>query len=161
MTGTRPASPHVQRRQGPPGGDVAAGAERLAFAAQDRNARLSRLVDRTSRIGKRVDHGLIERVELVAALQRQSRQRAIEYELDERSHCTASMAGRSCSLMGPGWNKFASIAFSCGATRSGNSDCASTSRSRLTPGAISRTVSPADSSRITHRSVTYTISCPC
>src|SRR5271166_6411975 len=41
----RPVAPHLKRRQAAPGGDVAAGAERLALSGQDGGPRLARRVD--------------------------------------------------------------------------------------------------------------------
>ena len=41
MSGARPVAPHFERRQAAPGGDVAAGAKRLALAGEDGDARLA------------------------------------------------------------------------------------------------------------------------
>ena len=52
-----PAPPHSSGASAAPGHDVAAGAERLAFAGQDGDARPRRRVDRVGGVGERVEHG--------------------------------------------------------------------------------------------------------
>ena len=73
MSRARPVAPHFEGRQAAPGGDIAAGAERLALAGEDRDPRFGRRLDGARRVGERVDHRPVKRVQLVGALQREPR----------------------------------------------------------------------------------------
>ena len=105
---------------------------------------------------KRADHGEVERVELVGAPEREPREDG------------PSNARSTCALIAPPPRRRAASrpngfgmkqsgrppARRCSPTFKRKPACASTSRSRSTPGASSTTVTPSRSRRMTHRSVT-------
>ena len=82
----RPVAPHLQRGEPAPGGDVAAGAKGLAFAGEDRNARVARGFDRAGGLTERIDHRAVERVQLFSPFHGQTRKGAFKCELDEWAH---------------------------------------------------------------------------
>ena len=150
----RPVAPHLERRQAAPGCDVATRAKGFALAREDRDAGFGRGLDCARAVKEGIDHWAIECIEFVRALQRQARARTLKAQIDEGAHWSVSRAGRSCRLRGSGRNSAGSILRQSFAMRSGNSAWARMSRSRSIPGAISVTVTPSGSRRITQRSVT-------
>ena len=83
---TRPVTPHLQSGEAAPGGDVAAGAEGVALAGEDRNSRVVRGFDRARGLRERVHHRAVERVQLVGPLHRDTSEGAFKVELDEGAH---------------------------------------------------------------------------
>ncbi len=119
----RPVAPHVERRQPAPGGDVAAGAERLALAARE-SPRASRAESSIARAAS-ASASIIARSSALSLSARFSVMRAIgpvEGEIDVRAHRACSMAGRNVRPKGSGRNSAASIVFRSSATRSGKCD---------------------------------------
>src|SRR5580658_3169694 len=149
MACARPVTPHLQGRQASPGGDVAARAKSLALAVEDRRTRLARRFDGASGVRERIDHFTIKRVELFRAFERNARDWPFKCQLDKGAHESSPFSKRP---IGAGRNSAAGVVLSDFETRNGNSLWASTSRSRSTPGAISITVTPSRSRRITQRS---------
>ena len=155
MAGARPVAPHVERRQAAPGGDVAAGAERLALADEDRDARLARRLDRRA---ASASASIIARSSALSLSARFSVRRASGPSKASSTMALigARLGGRSSRPIGSGWNKRRRPSSSdAAATRSGNSACARTSRFEIDAGRdLGRPSRPRASSRITQRSVT-------
>ena len=102
-------------------------------------------------VGERLDHRAVERVEFVGAPERDrrsGRRRPVRHAGSARAPRAAAQTNRL------GAEQRDAIVFKSAATRNGNSPAPVRRACRSAPGAISMTVSPSRSSRITKRSVT-------
>ena len=139
-TQRRPKSSGVERA---PGGDVGAGAERLlALAGQDHDAaRASSRSIASAAAASAVEHGRVSALSLAGARQRDGGDGAVDARGGRLSHAPRSSGSTQARSARGGTAPRPSCA-GRGATCSGIAACASTSRSRSTPGASSVTVEP-------------------